>query len=81
MLFFVAFLPQFVSPEAPAVAQLLLLAATFMLLTTIVDTSYALLSARIGSGLHDPRWIRTRDRVSGMVLVLAAVVFIFLGAE
>jgi homoserine/homoserine lactone efflux protein len=73
MLFFVAFFPQFLNREAAAGSQLLLMAATFMVLTLVVDSSYAVLSARIGRRLHDPRRVTARNRVSGVLLVVAAV--------
>ena len=72
MLFFVAFFPQFLSNDAAAGPQLLLMAATFMLLTVLVDSSYALLSARIGRQLHDPHRAGARNRVSGAILIIAA---------
>jgi len=72
MLFFVAFFPQFLSSDASAGPQLLLMAATFMLLTVLVDSSYALLSARIGRQLHDPHRAGIRNRLSGVVLIIAA---------
>jgi homoserine/homoserine lactone efflux protein len=73
LLFFVAFFPQFLNREAAAGAQLLLMAATFMVLTLVVDSSYAVLSARIGRRLHDPRRVNARNRVSGVLLVVAAL--------
>jgi homoserine/homoserine lactone efflux protein len=73
MFFFVAFFPQFLNRESAAGSQLLLMAATFMVLTIVVDSSYALLSARIGRRLHDPGRVNARNRVSGVLLVVAAV--------
>jgi len=72
MLFFVAFFPQFLNSDASAGPQLLLMAATFMLLTVLIDSSYALLSARIGHQLHDPHRAGARNRVSGAILIIAA---------
>ena len=73
LLFFVAFFPQFLNRESAAAPQLLLMAATFMLLTLVVDSSYALLSARIGRRLHDPGRVKMRNRISGILLVIAAL--------
>jgi len=73
LLFFVAFFPQFVEHSAPMESQLWLLAVTFMVLTTLVDTSYALLAARLGDRLHEPRGRRQRNRLSGILLMLAAL--------
>jgi len=73
MLFFIAFFPQFLNTAAAPGPQLLLMAFTFMVLTLIFDTTYALLSARIGQALQDPRQVRIRNRVSGAILLFAAV--------
>jgi threonine/homoserine/homoserine lactone efflux protein len=72
MLFFVAFFPQFLNAAAPVEPQLLLMAATFMLLTLVVDCSYASLSARIGHRLHEPRQGAVRNHLAGAILVAAA---------
>ena len=72
MLFFIAFFPQFLNTDAAAGPQLLLMAATFMALTLLFDTTYALLSARVGRTLQDPRLVRIRNRVSGAILLIAA---------
>jgi len=45
LVFFVAFLPQFVSPEKPIVQQLFLLALTFVVLATINAAAYALFAS------------------------------------
>ena len=73
MLFFVAFFPQFLNEAQSVAPQLLNLAATFMLLTVVVDTGYALLAARIGHTLHEPQRRRTRNRLAGAILLLAAI--------
>jgi len=48
-LFFYAFLPQFVNPErGSSILQILLLGALFVVLATITDSTYALLSSGVG---------------------------------
>jgi threonine/homoserine/homoserine lactone efflux protein len=78
MLFFVAFFPQFLNDTLPAQPQLTLMAITFMVLTVIVDSGYALLSARIGNHLHERRHRGTRNRLAGAILMLAAAVLALL---
>jgi homoserine/homoserine lactone efflux protein len=73
LLFFIAFFPQFLNDSQPAAAQLTLMAITFMVLTVIVDTSYALLAARVGKQLHEPRSKVMRSRLAGLILMLAAI--------
>lgn len=74
MLFFIAFFPQFLSTAQPVAGQLLLLAGTFLALTVIVDTGYALLAARVGEALHQPARARDRNRLAGGLLIAAAAV-------
>ena len=71
--FFLAFLPQFVQPDRPALAQLALLSVTFLALALVLDTLYALLAARLGRSLATPGSARWRQRVSGALLLGAAL--------
>jgi threonine/homoserine/homoserine lactone efflux protein len=65
-LFFLAFLPQFVRPDAGAVApQVLVLGTTFLVLATLSDGAYALAAGTVGERLRGARF----ERVSGAVLV------------
>lgn len=73
MLFFVAFFPQFLNLEVPAGPQLLQMATTFMVLTTLVDVGYAVLAARVAERLHEPGRATARNRLAGLILLLAAV--------
>jgi len=71
ILFFVAFLPQFVSPDHPAGPQLVLLGVTFVILSAITTTAYAVLSGAAGSRMHDPRRM-TRLRRGGAGVMIGA---------
>jgi homoserine/homoserine lactone efflux protein len=73
MLFFVAFFPQFLNADAAPNPQLALMAGTFMILTLIVDSSYALLSSRLGQRLHKPGQVAIRNRLAGGILMAAAL--------
>ncbi len=73
ILFFVAFLPQFVSPGASAGPQLFLLGATFVALAAVNTTAYALLSGTAGGRIRDPRFVRRLKRLGGGALVGAGV--------
>lgn len=71
--FFVAFLPQFVVPSAPALPQFLALGSTFLVLATVNAAIYGLFAGRLrdilrGAGVQ--RWI---DRCSGTALIGAGV--------
>ncbi len=71
-MFFVAFLPQFVSPGAgPIWLQLTLLGFLFILVMTVPDTMWALAGAALRR--HLPRLkLRALDRISGCVYILMA---------
>lgn len=56
ILFFSAFLPQFVSGEQNYLMQISLLSAAFWILAVLIDSSYAILAAKI-------RWLITSDRM------------------
>lgn len=68
LLFFGAFIPQFVDPSGNSVAQVALLGATAMLTAAVTDGAYALVSGRAGSLLTRQR-VRLASRLSGMALI------------
>lgn len=72
LLFYAAFLPQFVSTEAgDSTRQLLLLAGTFLLVAVVLDGAWALLASRL-RGLLQAR-ARLRNRITGGLLIGAGV--------
>lgn len=73
ILFFVAFLPQFVSHAAPVGPQLFLLGATFMLLAIANTTAYAFLAGSAGGRIRDPRFVGRLRRCGGGALIGAGV--------
>ena len=81
MLFFIAFFPQFLSESMPVGPQLTLMALTFMVLTVVVDIGYALLAARLGRSLHEPKQRVARDRLAGAILMIAAVALALLNVS
>ncbi|BEH10818.1 MULTISPECIES: LysE family translocator [Geobacter] len=73
-LFFLAFLPQFVSPaSATPGLQLMGLGIIFMVVTIIIFGAVAIFAGLIGD------WLRRRPAVAGRLQVLAGVTFIGLG--
>jgi len=73
IVFFVAFLPQFVSPAAPLLPQLVTLEVTFLALAALNCGLYALLAARARSRLSSPGARRWLNRIGGGVLVGAGI--------
>jgi threonine/homoserine/homoserine lactone efflux protein len=70
LLFYGAFLPQFVSPHGDATGQLVLLSATFLALALVLDGVWALAAARLAGLLGDRG--RLRQRLTGALLLGAA---------
>ncbi|MBM3537913.1 MAG: LysE family translocator [Alphaproteobacteria bacterium] len=68
LLFFGAFIPQFVDPRHEAAQQIVLLGATAMAVATLSDGLYALLAARAGALLSRGR-VRLVSRIGGTSLV------------
>jgi len=73
IMFFIAFLPQFVSHSHPVPPQLVLLGATFTLLGAVNSFLYATLAASAGSRLTKPGVVAAIRKTGGGVLVGAGV--------
>ena len=73
IVFFIALLPQFISPAHPAVPQLWILGISFVVLATIGATSYALFAASIRRFLASPRAQKAYSYVGGGLLCGAGV--------
>lgn len=71
ILFFSAFLPQFILPSAPYFKQIILLSATFWLLAIMVNLSYAILANKVAHGLKSKYFSKVQNGASG-VLYLSA---------
>lgn len=71
--FFVAFLPQFLSPDAGFLGQMVVFEATFLMLAFLNALGYALLASRAGRLARSPRTIRLVNRVGGSCLIGAGV--------
>ena len=68
LLFFGAFIPQFVDPAGDYVAQIVLLGVTAMLVALFSDGAYAVLTGRAGALLTHKR-VRLVSRLSGACLI------------
>lgn len=71
LLFYGAFLPQFIDPKAPVMAQLLLLSATFLVVAVTLDSGWALLAGRFRRFLAVNG--RLRNRLTGGLLMGAGL--------
>jgi homoserine/homoserine lactone efflux protein len=73
LLFYAAFFPQFVDPGSTPGLQLALLCATFVVVATVLDGTYALLAGRLRPWLRTRRRARLRNRLTGSFLIAAAL--------
>ena len=69
LLFYVAFFPQFITPDLPIGPQLAVLSASFLIIALAIDSLYAVLAGRLNRVFSNQRWARLRNRVLGTVLM------------
>lgn len=69
LLFYAAFLPQFVSGTSDPVSQLLILSAAFLVIAMCLDSGWALLAGRLRPHLNGRA--KFRRRFTGALLVMA----------
>jgi homoserine/homoserine lactone efflux protein len=69
LVFFTALLPQFVDPAEPLAVQILILAATSVLIEFGVLAGYAVLASRASGLAHRPRVASVLRRVGGGLLI------------
>lgn len=67
--FFIAFVPQFIAPEAALIPQFAILIATFVSLATINALAYALLAGSLRDRLSRPGIIAWLTRAGGITLI------------
>lgn len=72
--FFIAFVPQFLNPDAPLVPQFAVLVASFVALATLNALAYALAADRLRSALARPAAITWLTRAGGATLVGMGVI-------
>jgi len=72
--FFVAFLPQFVSPEGDVRRQMLIFGATFLTLAFANALGYGLVASRARRLVRDRRAVARLNRAGGSLLIGAGVV-------
>lgn len=71
--FFVAFLPQFMTADAPVLPQLAILAPTFVLLGGLTNAAFILAAGGVRARLRSPLVLRAVNRVGGSFLIGAGV--------
>jgi threonine/homoserine/homoserine lactone efflux protein len=68
-IFFVAFLPQFLDPAAPAIGQMAILGATFVTMAAINALGFALLASAARGAIRSTGVQRAVNRVGGSLLI------------
>lgn len=71
--FFVAFLPQFISPSRDFLTQMMIFETTFLVLAFANAFGYALIASRARKLVASPRAIRWFNRTGGTLLIGAGV--------
>ncbi|NBN63346.1 LysE family transporter [Microvirga tunisiensis] len=72
IVFFMAFLPHFIAPQAPVAPQLVLLGVTFVAMGAINALVYALSASAIRERIRKPGTLRLFNRIGGSLLIGAA---------
>lgn len=72
LLFFGAFIPQFIDVSRPYEPQVLLLMITFMILAAVLDSGYAVLAGQAGGWIAGHGRV-AMSRVSGAILIAGGV--------
>jgi threonine/homoserine/homoserine lactone efflux protein len=73
LLFFAAFLPQFIDPHQPTLPQVVMLALTFEVLVAGILGVYVVMMARARRVMDSPRAIRIMNRAGGTMLIGAGL--------
>lgn len=74
IVFFIAFVPQFIDAGAPLAPQFAILIATFVGLATLNTLIYALLASRLRDGLRRPAALRRIGQLGGAALIAMGAV-------
>jgi threonine/homoserine/homoserine lactone efflux protein len=81
LVFFVAFLPQFIDPKLPFLPQVSVLAATFLVMAFTNVIAYALAASRAGRMARSPRTLGFINKAGGSLLIGAGIATVTLRAS
>ncbi len=73
IVFFMAFFPQFLNPEAQTVPQLIILMATFLGIISITITSFALFAGLVSNKIQSYKARKMLNRLGGVALIGAGI--------
>ena len=73
IVFFIAFVPQFVNSSEPVLPQFVILEATFLILAASTLTMWATLAGQVRARLQEPGTVRAVNRIGGSFLIAAGL--------
>lgn len=73
VVFFTAFVPQFIAAERTLIPQLVILEATFLTLAAISAALWAILAGEMRARFHRPETVRLANRIGGGVMIGAGL--------
>lgn len=73
ILFYIAFLPQFLDASLPLGPQLVAMSIAMVLIATLFDSMYAVLAGRARRWFADPRRQRWQARITGSLLIVTGL--------
>ncbi len=73
IIFFVAFLPQFLNPALPVLPQMVIFETTFLVLATLNAAAYAFLAALARGAIRKPLVQRAVNRTGGTLMIGAGL--------
>ncbi len=79
--FFVAFLPQFLSPHADFWTEMIMLEATFLSLAFLNALAYAAAASRAGALVRNPRAVGLVNKIGGTCLIGAGIAAVSIRAS
>lgn len=81
IIFFIAFLPQFIDPGRDTLTQFIIMEATFLGLAAINIILWALAADRLARGFRKPSTLKIVNRVGGSFLIGAGLMAAFVRTE
>ncbi|MCV6575726.1 MAG: LysE family translocator, partial [Cohaesibacter sp.] len=81
IVFFIAFVPQFIDPAKPAFLQFAILELTFVMLAAINTLLWALLAGRMRQRLHYPKSLQRTNRIGAGFLIGAGFMTLLFGQK
>lgn len=77
IVFFIAFVPQFIDPAAPVFGQFVILEATFLFLAAANGVIWAVLAGNMRARFQRPSTLRLANRIGGSFLIGAGLLTAF----